>query len=348
MRRMIDRSRLTVLRGSLAAPLIVFGVSAAASAQNATTAGSLTLSSTLNCISVRASFSGDANANNSVAVQFQKHTGDTGYHAAYTPYIDRRATVGGSANKYANEARVSIVGLAENTSYDVKVTWSDPDGVVGSALISTVSTLSSLPPTGGNTITVTDNASLSSALSTVTAGDTIHLKAGAYGAFTISRSGTLGAWIVIEGETGTTVSGAGVNQNIAVNANFVVVKNLTLSASDFDSINIGSGRNNVIIEDNTLLNVSARCADGPATTHYGDVGISVGGGSSNILVLRNSITSTSLPVAGACCVRCGTRPSLSCWTWIPARKAGGSRRCRTPGFCFRRTARCWRRPRAAS
>src|SRR5205085_248218 len=45
---------------------------------------------------------------------------------------------------------------------------------------------------------------------------------------------------------------------------------------------------------NSLLNVSARCADGPKTTHYGDIGIGVGGGSSNIMVLGNSVLSTSL------------------------------------------------------
>src|SRR5207248_2832706 len=133
--------------------------------------------------------------------------------------------------------------------------WSDPDGVAGSPVSGTVSTLTSAPPTGGNTITVTDNASLSSALSTVNAGDTIHLRAGTYNAFSVSRSGNSSAWIVVEGETGTTVSGAGVGQNIAVNANFVVVRNLTLSASYFDGINIGGSRNNVIIANNSLLNV---------------------------------------------------------------------------------------------
>src|SRR5947209_16345734 len=251
MRQMADNQHAKILR-ALAVPVILLGLSATAFAQNATTAGPLTLTSTLDCISVRAGFTGDANVNNAITVQFQKHTGDTGFHTAYTAYIDRRATLGGTANKYVNEARVSIVGLVQNTLYDVKVTWSDPDGVVGSPVTGTVSTLTSAPPTGGNTITVTDNASLSSALSTVNPGDTIHLRAGTYNAFSISRSGNSSAWIVVEGDTGTTVSGTGVGQNIAVNANFVVVRNLTLSASDFDGINIGT-RNNVIVANNTLL-----------------------------------------------------------------------------------------------
>jgi hypothetical protein len=285
----------TSLTGRLFAVLfVILGFSAPALAQNGTTGGALTLAATLDCISVRAGFSGDANANNSVAVKFQKHTGDTGLHAAYTPFIDRRATLSGSANPYANEARVSIVGLVQNTTYDVQVTWSDPDGVAGGTVSGTVTTLSSAPPTGGSTITVTDNASLSSALSTVSPGQTIHLNAGAYSPFTVSRSGTSGAWIVIEGASGATVSGSGVNQNIAVNANFVVVRNLTLNASDFYGIIIGSSRNNVIVSGNTLLNVSTLCATGPTTSHYGDTGISIGGGASNVLVLNNSVASASL------------------------------------------------------
>src|SRR5207249_4003268 len=124
--------------------LFLLGWSAMAQAQNGTTVGPLNLSSTLDCVSVSASFTGDGNANNSVTVQFQKHTGDTGYHMAYQPFIDRRATLGGVANPYVNQARVSIVGLIENTPYDVKVTWSDVDGVTGTqpAIVS-VSTLSS-------------------------------------------------------------------------------------------------------------------------------------------------------------------------------------------------------------
>jgi hypothetical protein len=288
-------STSTSLTGRFFTTLIVLvGFSAPALAQNGTTGGALTLAATLDCISVRAGFSGDANSNNSVAVQFQKHTGDTGFHPAYSAFVDRRATLSGAANPYASEARVSIVGLVQNTTYDVRVTWSDPDGVTSGTVSGTVTTLTSAPPTGGTTITVTDNASLSSALSTVSPGQTIHMNAGTYSPFTVSSSGNSGAWIVVEGASGATVSGSGVNQNIAVNGNFVVVTNLTLSASDFYGITIGSGRNNVIVSGNTLQNVSSKCSNGPTTSHYGDTGINIGGGASNILVLNNSVTSTSL------------------------------------------------------
>src|SRR5436190_19445458 len=105
MCRTTDGSHAATFRGVLLAfPVFVVGLSATASAQNATTAGSVTVTSTLNCVSVRASFAGDANANNSVTIHFQNPTRDTGYHTAYTTFIDRRASHGGPAKKYVHQA----------------------------------------------------------------------------------------------------------------------------------------------------------------------------------------------------------------------------------------------------
>src|SRR2546426_886095 len=157
-----------------------------------TTPGNLILMSTFQAISVKAPFSGDDNGNNSALVQFRQtgQTGDSTWLNAYSPFIDRRASLGGVANPYANQARGSIVGLKPNTSYDVRVTWSDTDGVASQPAITSISTLTYTPPTGGSTITVTSNASLASALSTVQPGQTIHMNPGTYAPFSISRSGT--------------------------------------------------------------------------------------------------------------------------------------------------------------
>src|SRR5439155_992976 len=63
---------------------------------------------------------------------------------AFTPVIDHRATINGTANPGANEGRLSIVGLTPGTMYEVVWTWSDPDGVTGTNPRSgTISTLSS-------------------------------------------------------------------------------------------------------------------------------------------------------------------------------------------------------------
>ncbi len=266
------------------------------SCPNCTTTGTLTLTATIESIGFRQAFTGDADGDNSATVQYRT-TGVGVWHNAYAPYTDRRGTLNGVANPYANQFRGSIVGLASNTSYEVIVSVTDPDnGGQVSQITGTVSTVNTSPTTGGSTITVTNDATLASALGSVNPGQTIHLNAGTYAAFTISRSGTSGAWINIEGEgAGTSiVSGLGVNQNIALSANYIILQHLTLSASDFSGIIAGSSAHDLFVQDNTIQNVGRLCADGPTTTHYGDSGISIGNGATNTFVLRNSVTSTSL------------------------------------------------------
>ena len=89
-------------------------------AQNAITPGVVTLAATFESISVTAQFTGDANANATVAVQYRV-TGSGAFKNAYTPFIDRRVVIAGVPNPNVNQARGAIVGLTANTSYDVQV-----------------------------------------------------------------------------------------------------------------------------------------------------------------------------------------------------------------------------------
>jgi len=268
---------------------------------NCTVVGTINLSATFEALSYQVNWTGDANGDNSATVRFRASGGR--WHDAYPPLTDRRATIGGDTNPYANQFRGSIVGLTANTTYDVSVTVHDPNNA-NATVVGTISTVTTTPTTGGSTITVTDDATLATALSTVNPGQTVHLNAATYAPFTISRSGTAGAFVKIEGESAGTsiVTGAGVTQNIAINANYLVLSHLALSASDFNALLVSSSAHDVYVQDNTISNVSRLCADGPTSTHYGDAGIGVGGGASNIFVLRNSITSTSL----AACVQSPT------------------------------------------
>jgi hypothetical protein len=275
-----------------------------AHAANSTTVGPLNLLSTFHSISVKALFSDDDNANGIVVVQFRR-SGTTEWLKAYSPYIDRRAMLASRANPYANQARGSIVGLAPNTSYDVQVTWTDADGVRGTnPVTAAVSTLSYTPPTGGSAITVNNDAQLTSALNTVAPGQTIHMNPGTYSPFGVTRSGNSGAWIVVEGDSaGSTIVSTGNGSTvpracggfcgISVNANFVVIRQLTLPSSDWSGIRLQPNINHVFVESNTISNVSAQCASNPAA-HYGDGGISVGDGSSDIYLLDNAIGSRAL------------------------------------------------------
>jgi len=256
---------------------------------------------TFEAIGVKASFSGDDNANNTALIQFRP-SGATTWQNAYTPLIDHRSTLAGVANPYANQARVSIVGLMPNTAYDVQITWTDPDGVGAQSPVTTISTLSYTPPTGGSIITVSDNSTLASALNTVQPGQTIHLNAGNYAPFSVTRSGNAAGWIKIEGpSTGSPaiVSGAGVTQNVKIDANYVILQYMTLSASDFHGVYVGANHNHIFVQNLNLQNVSALCASGPTTTHLEDAGIGVNNGADNVFLLNNQINSTSL----AACVQ---------------------------------------------
>ena len=290
----------------LAALMSFAGLVAVADAQSLTP-GAVSLSSTFEAVSVRARFSGDSNANATATIQFRK-SGDTVWHDAYTAFIDRRVTLGGTPNQLVNEARVSIVGLTPNTSYDVLVTWSDPDGVSGSQpSVQTISTLTLSPPTGGSTITVSNDAQLSAALGGVAPGQTIHLTPGTYSPFAISRSGTASAFIVIEGDAALTsiVSGTGTPQNganLTINANFLMIRQLLFGPADWNAIIVGNNRHDIYIQNNTIQAVSVLCAQGPTTSHYDDAGIylggSFGGTVSRIFIQNNSISAG--PALNAC------------------------------------------------
>src|SRR6266404_7554629 len=125
--------RTTLCVGLLGGSLVLLPV-LAGSAFASTTPGSLTLSSTFDAISVRASFSGDPNGNNSATIQFRKQ-GDSVWKSALAPIVDRRTSISGHANPYLNQARGSIVGLQPGTTYEVSLTFSDPAGIVGSATL---------------------------------------------------------------------------------------------------------------------------------------------------------------------------------------------------------------------
>ncbi len=276
------------------------------SCANCTTPGTLTLTATIESIGFRQAFSGDADGDNSATVQYRT-TGVGVWHNAYAPYTDRRATLNSVANPYANQFRGSIVGLASNTSYEVIVSVTDPDnGGQVSQITGTVSTVNTSPTTGGSTITVTNDATLASALGSVNPGQTIHLNAGTYAAFTVSRPGTSGAWINIEGEgAGTSiVSGTGTSQNILVSSNYIILQHLTLSASDASGIIVSASQHDLLIQNNTLQNVDANCASFSGSnprTDYGYAGISVGDGASNVFVLTNTVHSAALDALACTC-----------------------------------------------
>lgn len=280
-----------------------------AGAQTGITAGSLVLASTFESISVRAGYSGDTNANGSASIRFRP-AGSSTWLNAYTPIVDRRTTVSGVANTLVRQFRGSIVGLAPGTSYEVQVTLSDADGVSGSATLSgSVSTLATTVPLGGTTWYVDDVASggdgssatpfnsITTAITSASAGDTIFIRQGSYPAFTISKSGTASGWIALVGENRDTtfVNGGAVTNNITVNADFVQILNLRFRQSRNNSVEVSSGRHHVWLGNLYHENVSS-------SQSYNDGGVVLNSGNHHVYVLDNTILSASLtsaPIVGS-------------------------------------------------
>jgi hypothetical protein len=285
----------------------LLGVSASAQAQNAVSPGALNLKSTFDNIGVRAPFSGDANQNATVSVRFKRAAEPT-WHAAFPPIVDRRASISGRTNPYANEARVSIVGLQSGTSYNVELTWSDPDGG-GSVVSGTISTVASVAattselwvdaaaPGGGNGSQSSPFNTITAAISAASAGAKIRVRPGSYPPFTISKSGSsTGGYIAIVGENRDTtfINGGSVSNNITVSSgvSYVQVKSLRLKATNYRSVDVGSNAHHIWLEDLYHENVAgtATCS----TSLYDAAGVFFNGGTHDSYIVNNQIFSAFL------------------------------------------------------
>lgn len=309
---MMHRARSVVRVGSLGLMLLAMGVSA--EAQNAISPGALNLKSTFDNIGVRAPFSGDANGNATASVRF-KRSSESSWHNAFTPIVDRRASISGRTNPYANEARVSIVGLQSGTTYDVELTWNDPDGsrtVSGSVatLNTTALTTSELwvddgAAAGGNGSSASPFNTITAAISAATPGTKIRVRPGSYAAFTMNKSGSAsGGYIAIVGETRDTtfITGGAVTNNITVSSgvSYVQFKSLRLQATQHNSISVGSNAHHVWMEDLYHENImgTGSCQAG----QYNDAGVFFSGGTHSSYVINNQFYSaffTSCNVSGS-------------------------------------------------
>ena len=268
---------------------------APALALTAVTTGALDLKVTFRCISVRAAFTQDDNANATATIRYKKSSDGT-WKLAYPPIVDRRAAINRTANPYVNEARGSIVGLDPNTSYDVEVTWSDPDGVSGTnPRTGTITTLSYDPPLPGTTKYVDPAArgggngtqgspynSIATAISNTVAGDTIILRAGTYPQTTISTSGTSRAWrrlIAFTGETPTFGSASG--DVLTMNANFWVLDGLHFNTSVNSTIRIGTNAHHVFVQNSSADDIGT-------SGNIGNAFVSIGPGANNVYVVNNT------------------------------------------------------------
>jgi hypothetical protein len=128
-----------------------------------------------------------------------------------------------------DEFRGSLVHLQSGSTYDVRITVNDPDGNPGQTVYtSVVDTWSEIFPVGVVT-NVTDSGHL-----------------------TISTSGTSGAYRVYQ-----PAGGSGTITGVTVDANYVVVRNFTISnpaggGSNGHGVHVYGGRHDVVIEHNEI------------------------------------------------------------------------------------------------
>lgn len=97
---------------------------------NVTTAGTLTLTPSLLGIDVNCAYSGDDNANNSVKVEYKRTD------------LSAWTQVAASIGRTTKQVRATIGDLKSGTSYTVRVTFADTDGVYGgvSGVVTSVAT----------------------------------------------------------------------------------------------------------------------------------------------------------------------------------------------------------------
>jgi len=162
------------------------------SATDSTTIGTLTTYPTFESAGGRLNYTGDDNGNNNVILEYRRSR-DSPWSQGIEPYIDRvKSTV-----------FVNLLYLDRNTDYDIRITFSDPDGVSGNSIIQkTFKTWAHDQPIYGSCNEyVSNDAELVSALSVCSGGGgVITLADGLYATSSITADGGSSSYLKIESE----------------------------------------------------------------------------------------------------------------------------------------------------
>ncbi len=270
----------------------------------ATTVGTLSLAATYESISVYAPFSGDTNANNNATLDYKISTSPT-WIRGHEMYIDRNARIQQSRttsyfnNPYVNQSRASVLLASPCTQYDVRVTFTDPDGVSGSPVTGTIRTRCDPALGSGTTYYVSTTgsdsnpgteaapfATIQRAANAALAGNTVLVKAGTYtGGITLPNSGTSSNYITFMpfGTDAVTIQGS-TNHFVITDKNYIRIKGFRFSASTGSSISIsGSNAHDIVIEDSIF--------DDPAIGGgYAESALRARSGAFGITFQRNTVT----------------------------------------------------------
>jgi len=270
------RFNTTIVNSLVILIALLFSLASPAFAQtgDGTTTSDLDLIPTYECISVYAPFSGDNNGNNSAELYYRTPVGSGTWIRGMDMTPDRRDRVySGLTNTYKNQWRASVLGLDPDTEYEVRVTFSDGDGISGTNPVTeTVRTRDDNPPSNGDSYYVATNGNDTSGdgsegspwrtiqhgVNQLSAGDTLYVKAGTYdegGTLTISSSGVATNYITVRSYPGddVTIDASSHSTGIRISGSYIRFKGFELIGGTGSGI-IVSGHD-CIIEDNIVRDV---------------------------------------------------------------------------------------------
>jgi hypothetical protein len=293
---------------------ILFPFNCTAAPGDETTVGTLTLTPSIEAISVISAFSGDNNANNQATLYYKERSSGT-WKPGIPMTVDRRDTLelcltGSIPNTYKNQWRAVIFWLTPNTSYDVRVDYTDPDGGSGSVQNS-ITTRDDDPPSAGSAYYVAtdgnDNPTggslenpwrtINYAAGKVSPGDTVRIMPGTYNeVVNLSKSGTANNYITFRSQdpnNQAVVRGTSRGTFTLSDISYVRLKELTITADENRAscvYIVGPNSNGNIIEDCNLTSVGVDYwAGGVIIT-----GEHFSSGPSDTIVQRNDITTSAI------------------------------------------------------
>ena len=249
---------------------------------NAIQAQSLTMYPSIETAAIVVGILGDADTNASAVTEYKLSTNST-WSTAPSPVEDKRASLTGTwgtwgANPYVNQFRGIITGLADNKTYDVRVTFSDADGVIGTNPITgTFTTRSDTVPLGsgstyyvaktgndttGNGAIGTPWLTIQKAANSVSPGDTVYVESGVYNEeVSITTSGNAGNYITfMHYGTDTVIVDAQNTRSHAFyldGASYVHLHGFTAAnTTDSAIIHLYYGSNYCVVDNCTLINAN--------------------------------------------------------------------------------------------
>ena len=272
---------------------------------DSTTVGALELATSFQCISVYSNFSGDDNGNNSAVLEYRE-VGDSTWKQGMAMTGDRRDELmlygsGTISNAYKNQWRALVLWLEPDTEYEVRITYTDPDGFSGSSAVSaTTSTRDDDPASNGNTYYVSttgddgNNGSFGNpwrtiqyAADIVQAGDQVLVMPGTYNErVTITCSGEEDNYITFRSydmDNKAVVSHSDRGTFRLEGASRIRIKGFEVQNTTYATIHLTDASADNIIEDNVLSS---------SGTDWWAGGVVVAGGSANTLIQRNEISTT--------------------------------------------------------